>query len=274
MLTLKKKHKHFGGFTEVFEHLSKTCQAKMNFSIFLPPKAKKTACPVLYWLSGLTCTEETFMMKAGAQRVASELGIILVAPDTSPRNCHIEGETIKWDFGAGASFYVNATEPKWKAHYQMYDYVTKELFEIINTNFPSDIKRQGIFGHSMGGHGAMVMGLREPQYRTVSAFAPIGAPSHCPWGEKAFTGYLGSNKKDWVPYDSVQLILTKEFNKRILIDQGTGDEFLKTQLNTKLLEEAIEKTKIPITLRYQVGYDHGYYFISTFIEDHLRYHVG
>ena len=272
-LEVRKKHRNFGGWTEYFTHKSVTCQTNMNFGVYLPPQSETKNCATLFWLSGLTCSEENFLTKSGAQRVAAQLGLILIVPDTSPRNLGIEGETKDWDFGQAASFYVNASEPKWSKHYRMYDYVTKELPQIVHAAFPTDPKRTGIFGHSMGGHGAMMIGLRETQFKSISAFSPIAAPSHCPWGQKAFTGYLGTDQKKWAEYDTNEILLKGGGTKKMLVDQGSDDEWLEPQLQTKRLEETIRKTKAPVTVRWQPGYDHGYFFISTFIEEHLKYHA-
>ncbi|CDN12753.1 S-formylglutathione hydrolase [Richelia intracellularis] len=214
------------------------------------------------------------MEKAGAQRFAAKYGLILVIPDTSPRNTGIPGEDENWDFGTGAGFYVDATEKPWLNHYQMYSYVTKELPEIIAANFPVEPSRQGIFGHSMGGHGALVCALRNPQqYRSVSAFAPIVAPMNCPWGEKAFSNYLGEDRENWRNYDASELIRQQPFHSPILIDQGTEDKFLNQELLPEIFAQACEQVNQPLTLRYQEGYDHSYYFIASFIEDHIRYHA-
>jgi S-formylglutathione hydrolase len=248
----------------------------MRFAVFTPPQAEKGRVPVLYYLAGLTCTEETFMMKAGAQRSAAELGLMLVAPDTSPRGVKLPGDSDSWDFGVGAGFYVDATEEPWSRHYRMYSYVTQELPQLIDADFATDRQRVGIFGHSMGGHGALVMALKNPErYRSVSAFAPIAAPKTCPWGEKAFTGYLGADKGRWSAYDATELVAqVKDAARRpaILIDQGSSDQFLEKQLQPHLFEAAAKKAGYPLTLRHQTGYDHSYYFISTFMEDHLRHH--
>lgn len=267
--------KSFGGVLEFFEHPSLKTQTPMKFSVFLPPKAEKEKVPALFWLSGLTCTEENFMQKSGAQRVASELGMALIAPDTSPRGAGIPGESESWDFGLGAGFYVNATEAPWSKNYQMYDYVLHELRDLVLKNFPVDSNRLGISGHSMGGHGALVLGLRNPDvFRTISAFAPISAPTQCPWGEKALSNYLGSDRNSWKLYDASELIQTTKFKKEILVDQGLEDKFLKDQLMPEKLEAAAKKVEFPLRVRYQKGYDHSYYFVSTFIEDHLRFHAS
>jgi S-formylglutathione hydrolase len=270
------QHRSFGGVVGFYRHDAATTACSMRFSVFTPPQAENGRVPVLYYLAGLTCTEETFMMKAGAQRSAAELGLMLVAPDTSPRGVKLPGDTDSWDFGVGAGFYVDATEEPWSRHYRMYSYVTEELPQLIDADFATDRQRVGIFGHSMGGHGALVMALKNPErYRSVSAFAPIAAPTTCSWGEKAFTGYLGADKGRWSAYDATELVAqVKDAARRpaILIDQGSSDQFLEKQLQPHLFEAAAKKAGYPLTLRHQTGYDHSYYFISTFMEDHLRHH--
>jgi S-formylglutathione hydrolase len=246
----------------------------MRFSVFEPPQARDGRVPVLYYLAGLTCTEETFMIKAGAQRLAAELGLMLIAPDTSPRSPRLPGDDASWDFGLGAGFYVDATEAPWSAHYRMYSYVTRELPGLIAANFAVDPARQGVFGHSMGGHGALICALRNPgQYRSVSAFAPIAAPMRCPWGRKAFTGYLGGDESTWLDYDATALVSQRPFDGAILIDQGTADKFLAEQLNPDLFADACRASGQAFELRMHAGYDHGYYFIQTFMPDHLRWHA-
>ncbi len=248
----------------------------MRFATYLPPQAERRRVPVLWYLAGLTCTEETFMIKAGAQRVAAELGIALVAPDTSPRDVPLPGDRDDWDFGVGAGFYLDATQAPWSRHYRMYSWITRELAALVEANFPVDPRRQGIFGHSMGGHGALTIALKNPErYRSVSAFAPICAPMQCPWGEKAFAGYLGADREAWRQYDASELIRalpTAEGRPPLLVDQGMADAFLERQLLPDRLEQACAASSYPLTLRRHPGYDHGYYFISTFIEDHLRHH--
>jgi S-formylglutathione hydrolase len=275
-LEVLSRYRCFGGEMGFYRHDAATTACAMRFSVFTPPQAVNARVPVLYYLAGLTCTEETFMIKAGAQRVAAELGLMLVAPDTSPRGVNLPGDSESWDFGVGAGFYLDATQEPWSRHFRMYSYLTSELPALINAQFPTDSKRAGIFGHSMGGHGAITIALKNPQrYRSISAFAPIAAPKQCPWGEKAFTNYLGSHRDRWDEHDSTELMLKiKDPSGRapILVDQGTIDQFLETQLHPHLLEQAAKKVGYPFTLRRQPGYDHGYYFISTFIEDHLRYH--
>jgi S-formylglutathione hydrolase len=274
MLELISEHACFGGTQCFYQHASQAIGLPMRFSIYLPPQAKSGKVPVLFYLAGLTCTEETFMIKAGAQRVAAELGMILVAPDTSPRGAGIPGETDSWDFGVGAGFYVDATQAPWSRHYRMHSYIL-ELRETVVREFPADGQRAGIFGHSMGGHGALVMALRHPDlFKSVSAFAPIVAPSECPWGEKAFSGYLGSDKAEWEQYDASALMKKSRapFPDGILVDQGMSDKFLDEQLRPEAFEKACQEARQPLELRRHPGYDHGYYFISTFVADHLRFH--
>lgn len=273
-LRLNSEHKCFDGIQRFYAHDSRECRTEMRFSVFLPPQSRQGSVPVLYYLAGLTCTEETFMIKAGAQRLAAELGLMLVCPDTSPRQPRHPGDDASWDFGLGAGFYVDATQPPWSGHFRTYSYVTRELPEIIGSEFPAQADRQGIFGHSMGGHGALVCALRNRQlYRSVSAFAPISAPMQCPWGQKAFSGYLGEDRKAWEAYDASVLIAAERYPRPLLVDQGTGDKFLEEQLRPQLLEAACRKSGTSLRLRMQPGYDHGYYFISTFVADHLRYHA-
>lgn len=245
----------------------------MRFSVYQPPQAKDHALPVLFFLAGLTCTEETFMIKAGAQRYAAEYAVMLVAMDTSPRQTGITGETDDWDFGAGAGFYLDATQAPWSKYYRMESYITLELRQIIIDQFPADANRMGIFGHSMGGHGALTLALRNPDiFRSVSAFAPICAPMLCPWGQKAFRHYLGENQQSWQKYDATALISTGHRVPELLIDQGLNDQFLAQQLYPEALENICAATDQKLTLRYHRNYDHSYYFISTFIGEHLKYH--
>lgn len=275
LLTLHNQHACFGGTVGYYSHFSSQCQCEMRFSVFIPPQAQHGPVPVLYYLSGLTCTEENFTAKAGAQGYAAEQGLMLVAPDTSPRGEAIPDEADAWDFGIGAGFYVNATQTPWSRHYRMYSYVVVELPELIAANFAVQPDRQGIFGHSMGGHGALVCGLRNPHlFKSISAFAPIAAPSQCPWGQKAFSGYLGEDKTLWNTYDASHLVKTHaQANRPILIDQGNADPFLaEGQLLPEVFEAACQEAGQPLTLRMQPGYDHGYYFIATFVADHLRHH--
>jgi S-formylglutathione hydrolase len=274
-LQLVSEHRCFGGWQRFYAHDSRECATEMRFSVYLPPQMQERDVPVLYYLAGLTCTEETFMIKAGAQRVAAELGLMLVAPDTSPRKARLPGDDANWDFGLGAGFYVDATRAPWSLHYRMYSYVTRELPELVKTLAHASSDRQGIFGHSMGGHGALVCALRNrDRYRSVSALAPICAPMQSPWGEKAFSGYLGDDRSAWREYDTSELVGAQRYERPILIDQGTSDKFLSEQLKPRLFEEACKRSGTALTLRYQDGYDHGYYFISTFVEDHLRHHAG
>lgn len=266
--------KCFGGTQGVYGHQSDATNCAMRFSVFVPPRAEAGPVPVLYWLSGLTCTEENFTFKAGAQRYAAEHGIMLVAPDTSPRGVNLPGEDDAYDFGAGAGFYVDATEAPWSAHYRMYSYITAELPRLIHDNFPGDAARQGVFGHSMGGHGALVCALRNPDiYKSVSAFAPIVAPSQVPWGEKALAGYLGADRASWRQYDACELIRDGARIPDILVDQGLADNFLEEQLKPDLLREVCAAAGQPLTLRMREGYDHSYYFIASFIGDHIAHHA-
>jgi S-formylglutathione hydrolase len=263
----------FGGELLRVRHPSQACDCDMIFAIYLPPQAREKPAPVLYWLSGLTCTDENFMQKSGAQRVAAELGMAIVCPDTSPRGSDYPGEHDSYDFGSGAGFYVNATQEPWSANYHMYDYVTRELPALVGEHFPVNGKC-GISGHSMGGHGALVCYLRNPgKYLSVSAFAPICHPSECGWGQKALSNYLGDNRNDWIQYDASLLIGDAREKLPLLIDQGTEDDFLSDQLKPGALEQACIASHYPLELRMQEGYDHSYFFISTFIEDHLRHHA-
>ena len=277
MLELLNEHRCFDGVQRYYRHHSDEIGLPMKFSVYVPPQARQGPVPVLFYLAGLTCTEETFMIKAGAQRVASQLGLMLVAPDTSPRGAGVPGEDDGWDFGTGAGFYLDATQAPWKQHYRMESYVARELFQLVGREFPADLGRAGIFGHSMGGHGALVLALRHPgQYRSVSAFAPIAAPSRCPWGHKAFAGYLGDDPATWARHDASALMAAagqSPLPGRVLIDQGLADPFLAEQLYPQDFEAACQKAGQPLTLRRHEGYDHGYYFISTFMEDHLRLHA-
>ena len=271
------RHRCFGGVVGFHRHDAAETSSPMRFSVYLPPQAERRKVPALWYLAGLTCTEETFMIKAGAQRLASEFGIALIAPDTSPRGVPLPGDSDSWDFGVGAGFYVDATETPWSRHYRMYSWITRELPMLVEQHFPVDAERQGIFGHSMGGHGALTIGLRNPdRYRSISAFAPISSPMHCPWGHKAFTGYLGPDRDNWRAYDASELLRalpTVNGRPPLLIDQGMADAFLEQQLMPDRLEQACKDSGYPLTLRRHAGYDHGYYFISTFVEDHLRHHA-
>jgi S-formylglutathione hydrolase len=266
-------HCCFGGWQGFYSHNSRETGRVMKFAVFVPPQAEREKRPAVTFLSGLTCTEETFIIKAGAQRLAAELGLILVAPDTSPRGTDIPGQADSWDFGIGAGFYVDATRAPWSTNWRMQSYISKELPEVIAAHFPVDRIRQGIFGHSMGGHGALVTALRNPgAYRSLSALAPIAAPSQCPWGVKAFTGYLGPDQASWAEYDATELVKRRTFPGEILIDQGLDDKFLAEQLHPHLFEAAARTAGQKLQLRRHPGYDHGYFFIQTFIDDHLRHH--
>ncbi|MGC1309078.1 MAG: S-formylglutathione hydrolase [Phormidesmis sp.] len=271
----KSRVKSFGGTTRFYSHRSQACDCDMNVAVYVPPQAEDGPVPALYYLSGLTCTEKNFIEKAGAQRYAAEQGLLLVAPDTSPRGVNLPGEDDDWDFGSGAGFYVNATEQPWAKHYHMYDYVSDELPGLIESFFDTTA-RAGIFGHSMGGHGALVCGLKNPdKYASISAFAPIAAPSQCGWGQKAFTGYLGADKSLWAAYDASELVKSaSQTVGSILIDQGEADQFLaQGQLLPEVFESACEQSAQPLTLRRHVGYDHSYYFIASFMGDHIRHHA-
>ncbi|PRQ44838.1 putative S-formylglutathione hydrolase [Rosa chinensis] len=268
--------KMFGGYNKRYKHFSPTLGCSMTFHIYFPPSPSPShKFPVLYWLSGLTCTDENFITKSGAQRSAAREGIALIAPDTSPRGLSIEGEADSWDFGVGAGFYLNATQEKWK-NWRMYDYVVKELPKLLNENFPQlDTLRASISGHSMGGHGALTIYLKNlDKYKSVSAFAPIVNPINCPWGQKAFSNYLGGNKSDWEEYDATCLVKKlNDVSATILIDQGEDDKFLRDQLLPHKFAEACSSAKVPLLLRTQPGYDHSYYFIATFIDDHISHHA-
>ncbi|MDH4049599.1 MAG: S-formylglutathione hydrolase [Gammaproteobacteria bacterium] len=273
------EHPSFGGKVGFYKHESAVNNCSMRFSVFVPAQAANNKVPVLTFLSGLTCTEETFMIKSGAQRVAAELGLMLVSPDTSPRGEGVPDDPdAAYDFGLGAGFYLNATQQPWRRHYHMYDYVTREMPDILFANFPGDRRRQGIFGHSMGGHGALTVGLKNREvFHSISAFAPICSPMNCPWGQKAFNNYLGDDRSAWTKYDATELARNIGNNKprhSILIDQGLADQFLEQELHPHLLEAACKESGIALELRRHGGYDHGYYFISTFMEDHLRHHAA
>jgi len=266
-------HTCFDGRQEVWQHDSSTLNCTMKFAVYLPPQVEHGKCPVLYWLSGLTCTEQNFITKAGAQRYAAEHGLMIVAPDTSPRGEHVANDEA-YDLGQGAGFYVNATQSPWAAHYRMYDYIVSELPALIEANFPVNDKR-AISGHSMGGHGALVIALRNPgRYRSVSAFSPIVAPSQVPWGEKALSAYLGADRETWTQYDATALIANAQERLPLLIDQGEADEFLVNQLKPQLLQAACKQAGHPLTLRLQPGHDHSYYFIASFIGEHIAHHAA
>jgi len=265
----------FGGTQSTYQHESSETGTMMRFAAFVPRQSQETSCPVLWYLSGLTCTEENFTVKAGAQRVAAELGLLLISPDTSPRGTGVPGDpTGSYDFGLGAGFYIDATEQPWSQNYRMASYIERELPTLIASELPADTARQSIMGHSMGGHGALTIGLRNKgRYASVSAFSPICSPMNCPWGQKALSGYLGSNKETWRRYDACALLDDGARVEELLVDQGTADQFLETQLKPELLEHSCSRAGVPLTLRMHEGYDHSYFFISTFIEDHLRWHA-
>ena len=273
-MEMLEEHRCFGGWQQRWQHHSTTLNCPMTFSLFLPPEGKKTPPPVLYWLSGLTCNDENFTTKAGAQRVAAELGIVLVMPDTSPRGEGVANDA-GYDLGQGAGFYLNATQAPWAAHFRMYDYLRDELPALIEAQFNVSTRR-AISGHSMGGHGALMLALKNPgRYCSASAFAPIVNPSRVPWGQKAFSAYLGDDQSRWNEWDSTELLLASRSADAIpmLIDQGDNDQFLADQLQPAVFAEAARQKEWPLTLRIQPGYDHSYYFIASFIEDHLRFHA-
>ncbi|XP_014283690.1 S-formylglutathione hydrolase isoform X2 [Halyomorpha halys] len=267
-------NKSFGGYQKVFTHDSVSLKCKMTFGLYLPPNCDTKKVPVIYWLSGLTCNEQNFMTKAGAQQYASKYNVMLVMPDTSPRGVNIPGEDDSYDFGSGAGFYVDATQEPWKSHYNMYTYVTSELPEIINSNFPADPDQQSIMGHSMGGHGALISFLKNPgKYKSVSAFAAICNPMECDWGKKAFSGYLGEDKTSWAEYDATKLVST--YNGPpidIFLDQGSNDQFLEA-LRPQTFVEACKEAQVPVILTMRDGYDHSYFYIATFIEEHFKHHA-
>ena len=274
---LLSEHACFGGVQHFYQHASTEIGLPMKFSVFLPPQATQGKVPALLYLAGLTCNEETFMAKAGAQRLAAELGLALIAPDTSPRGANVPGEADSWDFGIGAGFYLDATQAPWAQHWRMESWITAELLPLLTATLPIDGQRIGIFGHSMGGHGALTLALRHPGlFKSVSALAPICAPSQCPWGRKAFTGYLGSDESGWPDHDASALMAALHgapYPAGILIDQGLADKFLAGQLHPEQFEAACALAGQPLTLRRHAGYDHGYYFIATFLADHLAHHA-
>ena len=265
----------FGGTQFVYRHASRETGTRMGVAVYVPPQAKDAKAPVVWFLSGLTCTEENFTVKAGAQRVASELGLILIAPDTSPRGEGVPDDSEgAYDLGLGAGFYVDATQEPWARNYRMRSYIENELPALVADNLPVDMSRQGITGHSMGGHGALTIALRNPgRFTAVSAFAPIASPMNCPWGEKALSAYIGPDRSAWSEYDACSLIENGARVPDLLVDQGTADSFLETQLKPQLLQAACAQAGILLNLRMQDGYDHSYFFIATFIEDHLRWHA-
>ncbi len=275
-IELVSEHACHGGFQAFYRHDSRVIGLPMRFSVFRPPQAKPGSGPALIYLAGLTCTEETFAMKAGAQRIAAELGMLLISPDTSPRDTGIKDEAADWEFGSGAGFYVNATREPWTKFFRMEDYIVHELREIVINYFHVAPRRLGIFGHSMGGHGALILALRHQDvFRSVSALAPIAAPSQCAWGRKAFAGYFGDDEETWRAHDASALMRRsrRPFPEGILVDQGLGDKFLQSQLLLEEFEEACKVADQPLELRRHAGYDHGYYFVSSFVQDHLRFHA-
>ena len=275
-LKIKSQYKCFDGTVAYYSHFSSVCNSEMNFAVYVPPLAKTKSVPVLYYLSGLTCTEDNFTVKSGAQRYASQHNIMLVAPDTSPRNTGIIGEDKDWDLGSGAGFYVDAIVEPWSKHYQMYSYITQELPQLIQANFSVLPNKQSIFGHSMGGHGALICALKNPeQFLSVSAFAPIAAPIQCPWGKKAFTAYLGEEIQQWKNYDAAELVKKTQLDYPILIDQGTADNFYaQKQLLPEAFQLACQESGQALKLRFQEGYDHSYFTIATLIEDHIKHHAA
>jgi len=274
MLTVKSEQGCFGGKIGFYSHPSAAIGGGMAFSVFQPPDAGSAKRPVLYYLAGLTCNEETFMIKAGALRFAAQHGLILVAPDTSPRGLNIPGEDDDWDFGTGAGFYLDAEAEPWRKHYRMYSHVVEELPKLVEENFPADSDRRGIFGHSMGGHGALVIALKNPdRYRSVSAFAPIANPVAVPWGEKAFGNYLGPDRATWEKWDASLLMKRRPYPGDMLVDQGLDDKFLSGQLHPEALEDAAKASGQNLTLRRHAGYDHSYWFIQSFMADHVAWHA-
>lgn len=278
-LELLSEHACFGGVQRFYRHASDVIGLPMQFGVYLPPQALQPGArvPVLFYLAGLTCTEETFAIKAGAQQHAAQHGLAIVTPDTSPRGTDLPGQADSWDFGVGAGFYLDATEAPWAAHWRMETYLTQELHGLVGQHLPADPARAGIFGHSMGGHGALTLALRHPgRYRSVSAIAPIANPVNCPWGEKAFTGYLGPDRSRWAAHDAACLMAQQQavpYPDGILIDQGLADKFLPTQLHPEAFEAACAKVTQPLTLRRHAGYDHGYYFIQSVVADHIAHHA-
>jgi S-formylglutathione hydrolase len=269
------ENKCFGGRQLRFTHPSRALNCAMNFSVYLPPAAENGPVPVLYWLSGLTCTDENFVNKAGAQQYAAQHGVAIVAPDTSPRGEDVPDDPEgAYDFGLGAGFYVNATQEPWSGHYQMYNYIVDELPALLAANLPIDSNRSGIFGHSMGGHGALTIALKNPdRYRSVSAFSPICSPLECPWGHKALGNYIGQDRDTWRQYDSTELVRGATQKLPALVDQGGADNFLEEQLKTPLLQQACADSDYPMTIRMQQGYDHSYFFIASFIGEHIEFHA-
>jgi len=276
-LEVLSEHRCFDGVQRFYRHDSSAIGLPMRFSVFMPPQTQQGKVPVLFYLAGLTCTEETFMIKAGAQQFATQYGLMLVAPDTSPRGAGVPGEDADYDLGSGAGFYLDATQAPWRQHYRMESYIAQELFDIVTGVLPGDAARVGITGHSMGGHGALTLALRHPgRWRSVSAFAPIAAPTRCPWGHKVFSAYLGGAQSDWLQHDASALMAQRQrpFPGGILIDQGLSDQFLAEQLHPEAFADACAQADQTLTLRRHAGYDHSYYFIATFIGDHLAFHAG
>ena len=274
-LKLLSEHACYGGVQRFYEHASSETRGAMKFGAYLPPQSQSRRVPVLYFLSGLTCTEETFPIKSHAQSIAAQLGLMLISPDTSPRQPRLAGDSENWDFGYSAGFYLDATQAPWAQHYRMYSYITAELPALVAASLPAAPGASGIFGHSMGGHAALICALRNPQnYKSVSAFAPIAAPMRCPWGRNAFTRYLGADQESWRKYDASELVATHRFPGTILIDQGTTDQYRTEQLLPEQFAAAAAASGQPVDLRMQPGYDHGYYFIQSFMGDHLRHHAA
>ncbi|MEY8689667.1 MAG: S-formylglutathione hydrolase [Leptothrix sp. (in: b-proteobacteria)] len=273
-ITTLSEHASFGGVQGYYQHASSVIGLPMKFGVYRPPQAELGPVPVLIYLAGLTCNEETFAIKAGAQRVAAELGLMLVTPDTSPRGTGVDGADASWDFGTGAGFYLDATQAPWAPHWRMESYLIDELRPLVMAQFAARADRVGLFGHSMGGHGALTLALRHPGvFHSVSAFAPIAAPTQCAWGVKAFTGYLGDDRSTWAAHDATELIRAGATCSPLLIDQGEADKFLPEQLHPHLFQAACADAGQPLTLRRHAGYDHGYFFIASFVEDHLRHHA-
>ena len=271
---LVSESRTFEGRQRTYRHQSEVCACTMQFAVFLPPAAEKARVPALYWLSGLTCTEENFSVKSGAQRHAAELGLALIIPDTSPRGVNLPGENDYMNVGTGAGFYVNATQKPWSAHYRMYDYVAQELVAVVNANLPVDPKRKSISGHSMGGHGALIVGLRNAlEYRSISAFSPISSASKSAWGRQALTAYLGTDESTWREYDACDVIRARPSRHKLLVDQGAADPYLE-QLKPADLRAACAESGQPLEYRERAGYDHGFYFVGTFIGEHLRFHAA